>query len=110
MMGGSRTLNEDGFCSLLPRQVQNMAAILYFLMRDEDVMGGAAGFCIEFERSPVEVTFALDQTLDMPQCERKRFLVRVGVSVTEAEELFGLVVHILDGVILVEDDGGVIYQ
>ena len=86
-------MNEDGFCSLLPRQVQNMAAILYFLMRDEDVMGGAAGFCIEFERSPVEVTFAL-----------------VGVSVTEAEELFGLVVHILDGVILVEDDGGVIYQ
>lgn len=72
--------------------------------------GGAAGFCIEFERSPVKVTFALDQTLDMPQCERKRFLVRVGVSVTEAEELFGLVVHILDGVILVEDDGGVIYQ
>ena len=58
----------------------------------------------------LEVTFALDQTLDMPQCERKRFLVRVGVSVTEAEELFGLVVHILDGVILVEDDGGVIYQ
>ena len=73
-MGGSRTLNEDGFCSLLPRQVQNMAAILYFLMRDEDVMGGAAGFCIEFERSPVEVTFALDQTLICLSAKESGFL------------------------------------